>query len=210
MSTFDAIGIAATGATVHRKWLDAISDNIANMNDAVSTTSSAFQQRYVIAQPASDGNGVQVGGIVYGSAAGRIVYDPQSPLADAQGNVRYPDIDLGDQMGQLIMAQRGYQAQLMIIPPIGPIASVTTMPKVGQPTGAGSGDFASTLAGGLDQLQALQTKSDDLAVQSATGSLTDVHDYMIASTEASLATQLTVAVRNKAVEAFNDIMRMQA
>jgi flagellar hook-basal body complex protein FliE len=98
----------------------------------------------------------------------------------------------------------------MIIPPIGPIASVTTMPKVGQPTDAGSGDFASTLAGGLDQLQALQTKSDDLAVQSATGSLTDVHDYMIASTEASLATQLTVAVRNKAVEAFNDIMRMQA
>jgi flagellar hook-basal body complex protein FliE len=33
---------------------------------------------------------------------------------------------------------------------------------------------------------------------------------MIASTEASLATQLTVAVRNKALDAFNEIMRMQA
>jgi flagellar basal-body rod protein FlgC len=115
MSTFDAIGIAATGATVHRKWMDAVSDNIANMNNAVSTKSTAFQQRYVIAQPASDGNGVQVGGIVYGSAAGRIAYDPQSPLADAQGNVRYPDINLGDQMGQLIMAQRGYQANLSVV-----------------------------------------------------------------------------------------------
>ena len=42
-----------------------------------------------------------------------------------------------------------------------------------------------------------------------TGNATDVHDYMIAATQANLATELTVAVRNKAVEAFNDIMRMQ-
>ena len=38
---------------------------------------------------------------------------------------------------------------------------------------------------------------------------TDVHDYMIAANEASIATQLTVAVRNKALDAFTEIMRMQ-
>ena len=74
--------------------------------------------------------------------------------------------------------------------------------------GAG-GDFASLLAGGLDKLQSVQSTSDDLALKAATGDLTNVHDYMIASNEAQLATQLTVAVRNKAVEAFNEIMRMQ-
>jgi flagellar basal-body rod protein FlgC len=79
------------------------------------TSGTAFQQRYVIAQPAADGNGVQVGGIVLGSAAGRLVYEPQHPLADAQGYVRYPDIDLGSQMSQLIMAQRGYQANLSVV-----------------------------------------------------------------------------------------------
>jgi flagellar hook-basal body complex protein FliE len=77
-------------------------------------------------------------------------------------------------------------------------------------SGTGGSDFASALSGGLEKLQAAQSKSDDLAVKAATGSLTDVHDYMIASTEASLATQLTVAVRNKALDAFNEIMRMQA
>ena len=115
MPIFDSIGIASTGATTYRKWLDAVSDNIANMNDAVSTSAAAFQQRYVIAQPAADGNGVQVGGIALGSAQGRIVYDPNNPLADKDGNVRYPDIDLSDQMGQLIMAQRGYQANLSVV-----------------------------------------------------------------------------------------------
>ena len=76
--------------------------------------------------------------------------------------------------------------------------------------GASSGtDFASLLSGGLDKLQGLQSTSDDLALKAATGNLTNVHDYMIASNEAQLATQLTAAVRNKAVEAFTEIMRMQ-
>ncbi len=102
----------------------------------------------------------------------------------------------------------------MSIAPIGPIAPVagpTPITPASGATGATSGaNFASALAGGLDNLQQLQTNSDNLAVKAATGSLTDVHDYMIASSEASLATQLTVAVTNKAVAAFNDIMRMQA
>ena len=46
-------------------------------------------------------------------------------------------------------------------------------------------------------------------MQMATGQLTDIQDYMIAANKAEIATQLTVAVRNKAVEAFNQIMNMQ-
>jgi flagellar hook-basal body complex protein FliE len=54
----------------------------------------------------------------------------------------------------------------------------------------------------------------DLAVQkaaqaAATGDLRSVSDYMIAATEAQLTTQVTVAVRDRAISAFNDIMRMQ-
>jgi flagellar basal-body rod protein FlgC len=114
MST-DAIAIAGTALTVHRKWLDAISDNIANVNTVRPTDEAAFQARYVIAQAGEGTTGVYVQGAAYADAAGRLVYEPTHPLADAEGYVRYPDIDLASQMGQLIMAQRGYEANAAVV-----------------------------------------------------------------------------------------------
>ncbi|GAA4158416.1 flagellar basal body rod protein FlgC [Gryllotalpicola daejeonensis] len=111
----DAIGIAGTGLTVHRKWLDAISDNIANINTAEPMNGPAFQARYVDVQAGPGTSGVYVSGAAYGSAEGRVTYDPENPEANADGYVRMPDIDLGSQMGALIMAQRGYQANAAVV-----------------------------------------------------------------------------------------------
>ena len=85
------------------------------------------------------------------------------------------------------------------------LAGLPSAPQVKAP----SEDFGNLLTQGIERLDDVRSKADDLAVQAATGDLRDVHDYMIASTEASVATELTVAVRNKAVEAFTEIMRMQ-
>lgn len=77
-------------------------------------------------------------------------------------------------------------------------------------TGAADGaGFGAKIADALQSVEASQQTADGLAQQAATGQLTDVHDYMIAATRAQLATELTVAVRNKALESFNEIMRMQ-
>ncbi|BAL92844.1 putative flagellar basal-body rod protein [Actinoplanes missouriensis 431] len=115
MSTFNAIGVAGTGVTVYRKWLDAVSDNIANINTTTRTSENAFQARYVEARAAQDGNGAEVGGIQLGSAEGVLAYEPDNPLADAEGYVRRPDIDMGSQMAQMMMAQRAYQANLAVV-----------------------------------------------------------------------------------------------
>ena len=113
--TNDAIAIAGTALVVHRKWLDAISDNIANVNTVKSTNEAAFQARYVVAHEGQGTSGVYVTGGAYSNAEGRMVYEPTHPLADADGYVRYPDIDLASQMGQLIMAQRGYEANAAVV-----------------------------------------------------------------------------------------------
>lgn len=78
-------------------------------------------------------------------------------------------------------------------------------------TGAAEADgasFASMLTRGLESVSSLQQDADRLAVQAATGDLANLHDYTIAASEASVATQLTATVRNKAIEAFTEIMRM--
>jgi flagellar basal-body rod protein FlgC len=114
MTIFGTLGTSGSGMRVYRMWLDAVSDNIANMNDVKPSGQSAFQARYVVAQDAGNqlGDGARVSGIELGDPNGRLVYQPDHPYADPDGLVRYPDVDLGEQMTQLLMAQRGYQANL--------------------------------------------------------------------------------------------------
>jgi flagellar basal-body rod protein FlgC len=111
----DAIGIAASALNTHQAWLNAISNNIANINDARNPSQNAFQAEYIVANEAAGNNGVQVAGIEHGSATGKLVYDPTNPVASASGYVRMPDIDLGEQMSQLIMAQRGFEANSAVV-----------------------------------------------------------------------------------------------
>ena len=109
--------------------------------------------------------------------------------------------------------------------PISPIGSFSGIAGIGgtdwfsdaaESTGAAAAtqgpnaDFAGMLAKGIENVQASQSKASDLAVQVADGTLKDPAQYTMAATEAQLGLQLTMAIRNKAVEAFQEIMRMQA
>lgn len=86
-----------------------------------------------------------------------------------------------------------------------PTPAAATTPSA---SASGPASFADSISGALADVEASQQKADGLAQQVATGQLRDVHDFMIASTEASMATELTLAVRNKVVDAFNQIMQM--
>jgi flagellar hook-basal body complex protein FliE len=100
----------------------------------------------------------------------------------------------------------------MTVPAIPPVAATPFVAPVAAPAPpapAGAAEFGNALTQGIDALQRTQANADGLATQAATGSLSDVASYMIASNEAALATELTTAVRDKAVAAFTSIMNMQ-
>jgi flagellar basal-body rod protein FlgC len=119
MAVFDTLGISGSGLLVHRKWMDAVSDNMSNVNTVNPYDAEPFRERLIVAQAVRYGSGdggVRVARAEFGGdPEGRVVYEPDHPLANEEGYVRYPDIDMGDQMVSLMMAQRGYQANLAVV-----------------------------------------------------------------------------------------------
>ena len=69
--------------------------------------------------------------------------------------------------------------------------------------------FGQAIESAITELSDKEMHADQLARDAATGKLANIEDYMLAATDAQLSMELTVAVRDKAVQAFNDIMRMQ-
>ena len=122
-SMFPTFDIASSALTTHRIWMNALADNIANINTVKPMSQSAYQEKFIVAQeiPSSPGDPVGVGGgvepvaVQYGDATGMVTYDPTNPLADKNGLVRRPSENLGDQMTNLIIAQRGYELNLAVI-----------------------------------------------------------------------------------------------
>ncbi|CAM3441709.1 flagellar basal body rod C-terminal domain-containing protein [Nocardioides dubius] len=111
MGAFDTLRIAGSSLGVHQTWLDTLAHNIANVNTARSTDQDAFQAQMLITSSRA-GGGVEVSGLAKSDPEGRMVHNPSHPLADENGYVRMPEIDMSSQMSQLIMAQRGYQASV--------------------------------------------------------------------------------------------------
>jgi len=96
---------------------------------------------------------------------------------------------------------------------IGGVPAALPLPQATVPAAADrSGDpgFGASLTGAIDDLRALQSEADALKVAAVTGDLDDIHAAMIASTRAAVTLELVAAVRNKGVDAFTEIMRMQA
>jgi flagellar basal-body rod protein FlgC len=119
MGMFDAMDTAVSGATAQRVWLDAIADNVANINTVHPAGEEPFRARLVHMSEQRDtdgsGAGVKVTEVVEYGAQAPMVYDPNHPFADEDGNVSMSNVDLGVEMTNMLLAQRGYQANLRVV-----------------------------------------------------------------------------------------------
>lgn len=96
----------------------------------------------------------------------------------------------------------------MAIPPIVPVG-IPQPPGLQPADPAPAPGFGGALADGLQQVSNLEHQADALIQDAATGGPTKIHEVMAATTESSLAVDLLVNVRDKALEAYREIMRLQ-
>jgi flagellar basal-body rod protein FlgC len=135
MSFFDSLDISGSGLTAEQTRMDAISDNIANVNTTRTANGGPYQREDVVfmpiapetplgappappvplpnggvAQPNSEG--VQVSSIQVDRSPGRLVYEPTNPQANKQGYVAYPNVNLVTEVSDMMGATRAYQANV--------------------------------------------------------------------------------------------------
>lgn len=115
MSMFGALDTAATGVQLGRFWMDATSDNIANLNTVRPAGQEPFHARLVVAASRPGVEGVRVARVLDRGGDPVVTHDPSHPFADANGNVTRPDVDMSEEMTHVLMANRLYQANLSVI-----------------------------------------------------------------------------------------------
>ena len=115
MGMFGALDAASSGARLGRTWIDATSDNVANLNTVRPAGEEPFRARLVVARAREGQAGVDVERIAEKAGPPEVVYDPENPLADEGGYVTRPKVDLTEEMTNVLMASRLYQANLSVM-----------------------------------------------------------------------------------------------
>lgn len=97
----------------------------------------------------------------------------------------------------------------MAIPPILPVSLPQQAAPITAVNGAAAPGFSDALTQGIQQVSDLEHQADAMIQDVATGGETKLHEVMIANTQSSLAVDLLVQVRDRGLEAYQEIMRMQ-
>ncbi|KIZ41667.1 MULTISPECIES: flagellar basal body rod protein FlgC [Rhodopseudomonas] len=115
-----SMGIATSGLRAQAGRMRVISENIANAESTALTVGGDPYRRKVptftsTLDRALDAKVVTLGRVVPDSSDFRVKYEPSNPVADAAGNVKYPNVNPLVEMTDMREAQRSYEANLNII-----------------------------------------------------------------------------------------------
>jgi len=122
MSLFQIFDTAATGMSAQSMRLNLVASNLANGDSVSSSMAQTYKSRQPVFQallnavnPDDPAVGVRVAGVVESPAPLRHEYLPNHPLADKDGYVFRPNVDMVEEMANMISASRSYQSNVEVV-----------------------------------------------------------------------------------------------
>ena len=120
MSLFNVFSISSTALSAQSQRLNVVASNLANADSAVGSDGKPFKARQVIFEsmrmnPGSAAMGVKVSSVIEDPAPPRMVFNPNHPLADGQGYVTMPNVNVVEEMTNMISASRSYQINVDVM-----------------------------------------------------------------------------------------------
>ena len=122
MSLFNVMQISSTGMEAENVRLNTTASNIANANSVSSSYDETYRARHpVFATPLQDamrdqskGAGVQVKGIVESDAPLQVEYSPNNPMADENGYIYKPNVNIVEEMANMMSASKAYETNVQV------------------------------------------------------------------------------------------------
>lgn len=119
MSNLPIFDVAGSAMSAQSLRLNTVASNLANADSVAGSPDAAYRAKQPVFSAEAVGNdpalaGVRVTAVVESDAAPLKRYEPNHPLADAQGYVYAPDVDPVAQMVDMISASRSYQANVEV------------------------------------------------------------------------------------------------
>jgi flagellar basal-body rod protein FlgC len=123
ISFLPAVNSSAAALDAERARLEVISQNIANANTTRGIDGKPYQRQQVVFESvlrqASNGEmavpELRVANIVKDQRPSRLIYNPGHPDADEQGMVAMPNVNIHEEMADMIVASRAFEANLAVI-----------------------------------------------------------------------------------------------
>ncbi|MGH8684975.1 MAG: flagellar basal body rod protein FlgC [Nitrosospira sp.] len=121
MSLFNIFTVAGSAMTAQNQRLNVVASNLANADSAVSSNGQPYKAKQVIfastqpesgidASGAANGtNGVRVASVIEDQSPMKMVYEPSHPMANKEGFLTMPNVNVVEEMVDMISASRSYQ-----------------------------------------------------------------------------------------------------
>ncbi|MCW8917926.1 MAG: flagellar basal body rod protein FlgC [Gammaproteobacteria bacterium] len=123
MSMFNVFDVAGSALSAQSLRLNVTASNMANANSVSSSEGETYRARQPVfaamLEQASGGQqanvGVQVRGVVESEAPLQQQYNPGHPMANEEGYIFLPNVNVAEEMANMISASRSYQSNVEVI-----------------------------------------------------------------------------------------------